>query len=135
MKITKKIGMTSGCFDLFHYYHLRYLTECAKRCDYLIVLVDSDELVRQNKGKSTVICEDHRASIIKELKCVAQVRIMDSIAAFKSVAENVDVIFKNDTQIYGRALIGKEKTVIIPDIPGYHATDIKASIINKTKLC
>lgn len=33
----KKIGLTSGCFDLIHYYHLRYLERCKANCDLLIV--------------------------------------------------------------------------------------------------
>lgn len=37
----KVVGVTSGCFDLFHFYHLRYLERCKALCGFLIVGVDS----------------------------------------------------------------------------------------------
>lgn len=49
----KKIGLTSGCFDLIHYYHLRYLERCKANCDLLIVGVDSDSLVEMNKKEDS----------------------------------------------------------------------------------
>ncbi|RLT75601.1 hypothetical protein D7V95_13085 [bacterium J10(2018)] len=45
----KIVGVTSGCFDLLHFYHLRYLERCRALCDFLIVGVDSDILVHANK--------------------------------------------------------------------------------------
>ncbi len=45
-----RIGYTSGVFDLFHYGHDNYLTECKRLCDYLIVGVDSDSRVKKIKG-------------------------------------------------------------------------------------
>ena len=64
------VGITSGCFDLFHYYHLKYLERCKALCDFLIVGVDSDELVMANKNKTPMIPEHHRLSIINSLRCV-----------------------------------------------------------------
>ncbi len=46
----KIIGYTSGSYDLFHVGHTRYLHEAKKRCDILIVGLDSDSLIKKDKG-------------------------------------------------------------------------------------
>jgi D-beta-D-heptose 7-phosphate kinase/D-beta-D-heptose 1-phosphate adenosyltransferase len=45
-----KIGMTNGCFDLFHDGHHHYLARCKEHCDYLIVALNSDASVKRLKG-------------------------------------------------------------------------------------
>ena len=50
-----KIGFTQGAFDMFHIGHLNLLKNARKHCDYLIVGVNSDELVQTYKNKSTII--------------------------------------------------------------------------------
>lgn len=44
------VGYTSGVFDLLHDGHKKYLKTCKEKCDFLIVGVDEDVLVRTNKG-------------------------------------------------------------------------------------
>ncbi|NBG93150.1 adenylyltransferase/cytidyltransferase family protein [Pseudomonas sp. 9.1(2019)] len=53
--VSRKVGYTSGVFDLFHYGHAAYLRSCKELCDVLIVGVDCDLRVRRNKGGSRPI--------------------------------------------------------------------------------
>ena len=71
-----KIGLICGCFDLFHIGHLNILEKCKQNCDYLIVGVCDDEYVKKYKG-GAVINENDRKRIIKALKCVDEVQIVN----------------------------------------------------------
>lgn len=44
------IGFATGVFDLLHAGHILFLRQCKSRCHFLIVGVDSNELVTQQKG-------------------------------------------------------------------------------------
>ena len=53
--------------------HLNIIKRAKERCDYLIVGVSTDELVRKEKNKTPVIPWEERAEIIKALKYVDEV--------------------------------------------------------------
>jgi FAD synthetase len=46
----KKIGFVGGVYDMLHDGHIKYLLECLKRCDVLVVALDDDELARKRKN-------------------------------------------------------------------------------------
>lgn len=46
-----KIGLTNGCFDLYHIGHEHFLNMAGLSCDYLIVAVNTDESVQKLKGR------------------------------------------------------------------------------------
>lgn len=118
--IGKVVGITSGCFDLLHFYHLRYLERCKALCDFLIVGVDSDLLVWQNKQKTPIIPEHHRMAMVDALKCVDATFRMDVVSDIDdyAVIANADKMFKNLPKIYGSEVTPPEgvSLVLIPDI-------------------
>ena len=95
-----KIGYTCGVFDLFHVGHLTLLERCKNMCDYLIVGVCNDEYVRNIKHTEPIIKEEDRARIIKALKCVDDVEVVDiettndKLLALKKIG--FDVLFSGD---------------------------------------
>ena len=91
------VGFTSGCFDLFHYLHLIYLQKCRRQCEFLVVGIDSDRLVRETKGdKRPIIPEQQRAAMVAALECTDAVFIMDDLADFsKAAGLGINYIFKN----------------------------------------
>lgn len=65
-----KVGYTTGVYDMFHIGHLNILKKAKEQCDYLIVGVSTDEVVRSYKSKSPIIPFEERIAIVQELKCV-----------------------------------------------------------------
>lgn len=67
----KKIITTNGVFDILHYGHVKYLEEAKKLGDVLIVGVNTDKSVKQNKGnKRPINDEKSRMSVLATLESV-----------------------------------------------------------------
>jgi glycerol-3-phosphate cytidylyltransferase len=69
----KKIGYTTGVFDLFHIGHLNILKRARLECDYLIVGITTDELTMSVKGEKPFIPFEERMEIIESIKFVDEV--------------------------------------------------------------
>ncbi|MEG0754291.1 MAG: adenylyltransferase/cytidyltransferase family protein [Angelakisella sp.] len=74
-----KIGFTQGVYDMFHIGHLNLINAAKERCDYLIVAVNSDSLVRDYKFKTPVISQENRKTIIENIRAVNKVVIADTL--------------------------------------------------------
>ena len=66
-------GYTTGVFDLFHIGHLNILKRAREMCDYLIVGVSTDELVKSYKGNLPIIPFEERMAIIESIRYVDEV--------------------------------------------------------------
>tara|TARA_X000001036_G_C20020957_1_gene538643 strand:+ start:54 stop:467 length:414 start_codon:yes stop_codon:yes gene_type:complete len=69
----KKIGYTTGVFDLFHIGHLNILKRAKLECDYLIVGITTDELALSAKKQKPVIPFQERMEIVESVKFVDEV--------------------------------------------------------------
>lgn len=72
------IGYAPGTYDLFHEGHLQHLLECRVLCDIMVVGVNSDNLVYQNKGKTTKMNQAERMQVVKNLKFVDAVHLVET---------------------------------------------------------
>lgn len=64
---------------MFHIGHLNLIKNAKSRCDYLIVGVNSDQLVQEYKGKNAVVPLQERMEIIRALRFVDEVIRVDSL--------------------------------------------------------
>ena len=71
----KVIGYTQGTYDMFHIGHLNLIKNAKRRCDYLIVGVNTDELVESYKNKRPIVPLEERAEIVRSIKYVDEVII------------------------------------------------------------
>jgi len=127
--MSKIIGLTSGCFDLIHIGHIRYLEKCKSQCDKLIVGVDSNHLVSFIKGTNRpIIDEKERLEMINSLSCVDSGFIIDDIEDFEKIVRQfaVNKVFKSERfksikKVYG-VINTDAEMVIVPDVPELKST-------------
>jgi len=128
------IGLTSGCYDLFHNLHLAYLQRCRRMCDFLIVGVDSDDLVRKTKGpQRPIIPEHHRVNLVSALRCVDAAFIMGSLRDWELAVDGLypKYIFKNQN-FKPQDVIGVEQAEVIT-VPDVFQPDSTSGIIEEIK--
>lgn len=74
----KTVVWTNGCFDILHTGHITYLMKAAREGDVLVVGLNSDASVRENKGPNRpVVRERDRALVLSALECVDYIVIFD----------------------------------------------------------
>lgn len=135
-----KIGYTTGVFDLFHIGHLNILRSARERCDYLIVGVSTDEIVKEYKHKTPIIPYSERAAIVGAIKYVDKVvpqRSMDKMLAWNEL--KFDVVFHGDdwkgSSMYDEievklANVGCDM-VFLPHTQGTSSTEISRKLQEK----
>lgn len=85
----RKIGFTSGAFDILHSGHLDYLEKARSECDVLIVAVNSDRSIREYKSKKRpVIPQAARSRLIAGLTCADHVFVFDE----KNNNKNIEIL-------------------------------------------
>ena len=93
----KKIGYTTGVFDLFHIGHLNILRRAKENCDYLIVGVSTDELTKSYKNKAPVIPYDERKAIVEAIRYVDEVVSQDTLCKIEAHKRlKFNVLFQGD---------------------------------------
>lgn len=73
-----KLVMTNGCFDLVHAGHVQYLKKAKALGTFLLVMLNSDESVRQLKGPTRPLCNEcDRVTVLNEMECVDAVFVFN----------------------------------------------------------
>lgn len=135
-----KVGYTAGVYDLFHVGHLNILKRAKEQCEYLIVAVSTDELVKEYKKKVPVIPYEERKAIIEAIKYVDRVvpqKNRDKIEAFKNI--KFDVMFVGDdwkgSEVFRKVdeymkAEGAHGVVYLPHTDGISSTKIRETLNN-----
>jgi len=97
--MTKKpiIGYTTGVFDMFHVGHLRILKRAREHCDFLIVGVSSDALVKSYKNKLPIIPLEDRMEIVAGIRYVDKIVVQEYRDKYQAYKEHgFDKMFVGD---------------------------------------
>ncbi len=133
-KQNKKIVTTNGVFDILHLGHVKYLEKAKKFGDILIVGVNTDSSVKQNKGgKRPINDEKSRIGVLAGLGSVDYVFLFNEKYPKKWISKikpdfHVKAGDYKINQIIERAVVEKNGKLIIAKMKkGYSTT----SLINK----
>jgi D-beta-D-heptose 7-phosphate kinase/D-beta-D-heptose 1-phosphate adenosyltransferase len=129
----KKItGFTNGCFDLLHEGHLHLIREAKKRCDFLIIGLNSDESVKMLKGENRPIeNQEQRAKNLSKMEEVDAIAIFNTETPENIIKDlNPDILIKggdyNKTDIVGSKFVIENggSVEVIDLLPGFSTTKI-----------
>jgi D-glycero-D-manno-heptose 1,7-bisphosphate phosphatase len=133
----KKIGFTSGSFDIMHAGHAAYLEQAKALCDVLIVGVNSDISVKKYKGDSRpIIPEAMRIALVAALESVNYTFLFDERRNSENISELKPHIYIKAGDYKESELSSKElvesyggKVAIIPVVHKISTSDIISKII------
>jgi D-beta-D-heptose 7-phosphate kinase/D-beta-D-heptose 1-phosphate adenosyltransferase len=118
-------GATSGCFDILHPGHIRFLRQAWSQCDKLVVLLNTDESVRGYKRKPFHSYE-LRKEMLKALHFVDEVRPLESTTPVEILSSGEFDIFFKGIEYKGKG-IPEESVIEVEyldvDYP-YHGSDL-----------
>lgn len=134
-----KIGYTTGVFDMFHIGHLNILRRAKDQCEYLIVGVSTDELVKEYKHKMPVIPFEERLEIVRAIRYVDKVVpqvTMDKMVAWEEL--KFDVMFHGSDWKHSNLYVEYEKMlhsvgaelVFLPHTTGTSSTMLTEKLQN-----
>lgn len=97
------VGLTNGCFDILHYGHVTYLAEARKKCDKLIVALNTDDSVKALKGPLRPVNDENtRGQVMAALSSVDMVTFFGSDARdFDTTATAIAQTIKPDIYFKG----------------------------------
>jgi D-sedoheptulose 7-phosphate isomerase len=136
----EKVVFTNGCFDILHPGHIDLLERARAMGTRLIVGINSDKSVREIKGAPRpFLPQDARASILRALECVDEVRIFDEPTPARIIEEiKPDVLVKGGDwqieQIIGADYVLKRGGEVhsLPLKDGFSSSAIVEKIQNQT---
>jgi D-beta-D-heptose 7-phosphate kinase/D-beta-D-heptose 1-phosphate adenosyltransferase len=104
-----RIGFTNGCFDLIHPGHINFFNNCKKKCDLLIVGLNSDHSIKRIKGiNKPLIKEKYRAIHLSNLIKIDYVIIFNELNPLKLIEFlEPDILFKG-SEYQRKNIIGYE---------------------------
>jgi len=139
-KNNEKIVFTNGCFDILHIGHIEYLKFSRRQGDVLVVGLNTDRSVREQKGdKRPFVSEYERARLISALEDVGYVILFD-----ESTPEELIRRIKPDILVKGedwkeKGVVGREfvesyggKVILAPFIKDVSTTDIVSRILERS---
>ena len=114
--------IVNGTFDILHRGHIEMLNYAKSLGDYLLVVIDTDDRVRELKGQGRPINNQHdRWFMLKNIKAVNDVWFFNSQEALieKIKTYNPDIMVKG-SDYRGSSVIGEG---LVPKVVYYDRTE------------
>lgn len=129
----KTCVLVGGCFDILHPGHVIFLEKAKKAGDILMVLLESDQKVKELKGINRPMhTQQDRAKVLSALKSVDHVVLLpyldedqDYERLINQIRPDIIAATKGDSNNYHKERIAKltgSKLVMITKMIGNHST-------------
>src|SRR5437016_5967120 len=79
---TKRIVLVGGCFDILHFGHIQFLKQAKQAGDVLVVALESDERILQDKNRAPTHTQHERAANLLALRSVDMVLMLPRLDGF-----------------------------------------------------
>lgn len=128
-------ALVTGCFDLLHYGHLKFLDFAATKSDHLIVGLESDKFIKEHKGPSRPLFPQKiRKYCLEQLKSVNQVILIPNHTNYLKLLQKIKPDFlissSNDSYYKEKHQICQQldiKLIIFPRIKKHSTSNIIVS--------
>ncbi|HHT9120284.1 MAG TPA: D-glycero-beta-D-manno-heptose 1-phosphate adenylyltransferase [Candidatus Hypogeohydataceae bacterium YC41] len=137
----ERIVFTNGCFDILHTGHVEYLRFARRQGEVLMVGLNTDRSVRENKGNGRpIIPERDRARLLAALEDVDYVVLFDD-----ATPDNLIKHVKPDILVKGedwkeKGVVGREfvesyggKVILAPLVEGISTSKIISRIVEQNQ--
>lgn len=129
----KRVVLAGGCFDVLHPGHVIFLEKAKRAGDRLIVLLESDEKIKEIKGVNRPVhSQKERALVLKALKFVDEVILLPYMATEKEydaviqkIKPDIIAVTFGDPQIHHKIRSAKlvgAKLKYVTRLTGNHST-------------
>jgi len=131
----KETVLVGGCFDILHYGHLSFLKEAAKKGNFLIIVLESDEFIAKSKNRSSFHNQKQRAEILISLKTVDMVILLPYFVSgeeyfdlVKKIKPKIIAVTKDDPMIKNKQLqinqVGGKLEIVIENLNKFSSKKI-----------
>jgi len=130
----KIVAFTNGCFDILHCGHLRVLQFARAVGDYVIVGLNSDDSVRELKGRDRpIIGQSERKEILEAVRFVDEVVIFDEPTPLKLIELIKPNIIVKGEDWKNKEVVGSDiaEVIYVPILKCYSTSEI----IERIKVC
>lgn len=118
----RRIVFTNGCYDLLHSGHIRLLEKSKELGDVLILALNTDRSVRENKGAGRpIIPEEERTETAAALEAVDYVVLFDEPTPREIIAKVLPDVLVKGGDWGPNEIVGREEV----EAAGGHVVSIR----------
>jgi D-beta-D-heptose 7-phosphate kinase/D-beta-D-heptose 1-phosphate adenosyltransferase len=129
-----KTIFTNGCFDILHRGHIELFKFCRSLGNNVIVGLNTDRSIRENKGNSRPInSQEDRKLILESIRYIDNVILFDEKTPYKLINQiKPDIIVKGG-DYSAKDVVGSDicKVVIFDYVKGYSTTRLLQDITDR----
>lgn len=131
------LALVTGCFDLLHYGHFKFLEFAASKANILVVGLESDEFLKKNKGSSRpLFSQKIRKYCLSQVISVNKIIPIPNHANYLNFLKRMNpdflIISSNDSFYKEKQKICQQlniKLIVFPRLKKYSSSNIISSDI------